>query len=92
MLDAEKSRTKSNDYGIDGWITGGTPIQVKQLDNIGRNVIDSFEIAIRRVKKDRGIIVAFSFGRGTSDEDARAKLEDGLDIELRTVEAILNEK
>jgi hypothetical protein len=77
--------------GIDGWLIDGRSIQVKQSENIGRNVIDNFETAIRRVKKDRGVIVAFSFGKGAYEEVARAKLEEGLDIELRTVEEILKE-
>jgi DNA modification methylase len=80
------SEKKVGDMGIDGWLIDGRPIQVKQSENIGRNVIDNFETAIRRVKKDRGIIVAFSFGRGAYEEVARAKLEERLDIELKTVD------
>ena len=75
--------------GIEGWLIDGRSIQVKQSENIGRNVIDDFETAIRRVKKDRGVVVAFSFGKGAYEEVARAKLEDGLDIELETIEGIL---
>jgi hypothetical protein len=55
-------------------------------------VIDSFETAIRRVKKDRGVVVAFSFGRGAYEEVARGKLEDGLNIELKPVKDILKEE
>ena len=77
--------------GIDGWLIDGKPIQVKQSENIGRNVIDNFETAIRRVKKDRGVVVALSFGRGAYEEVARARLEDGLDIELKIVEEIIKE-
>ena len=87
--------------GIDGWIVGEwkmrpnglntnkIPIQVKQSENISRNVVDSFETAIKKVKKDRGMIVAFSFDGGAYEEVARARLEDGLDIELKTVDEIL---
>ena len=87
--------------GIDGWIvdewkmrtnglnTNKIPIQVKQSENISRNVVDSFETAIKKVKKDRGMIVAFSFDGGAYEEVARARLEDGLDIELKTVDEIL---
>jgi hypothetical protein len=86
------SEKKVGDMGIDGWLIDGRPIQVKQSENIGRNVIDLFETAIRRVKKDRGVVVAFSFGRGAYEEVARAKLEDGLNIELKTVKKILKEE
>ena len=44
------------------------------------------------MKRDRGVVVAFSFGKGAYEEVARAKLEDGLDIELKTVGDILKEE
>ena len=91
-LTGRASEKKVGDMGIGGWLMDGRPIQVKQSENIGRNVIDNFETAIRRVKKDKGVVVAFSFGRGAYEEVARAKLEDGLDIELKTVGEILKEE
>src|SRR3989338_4485905 len=54
------SRTKSGDFGVDGitpQIMGGYPIQVKQSEEIGRNVIDNFETAIRRLNKKKGYII-----------------------------------
>jgi hypothetical protein len=54
-------------------------------------VIDLFETTMRRVKKDKGVVVAFSFGRGAYEEVARAKLEDGLYIELKTIKDLLKE-
>ena len=44
------------------------------------------------MKKDRSVVVAFSFGKGAYEEVARANLEDGLDIELKMVEEILKEE
>ncbi|MEM0344076.1 MAG: DNA methyltransferase [Thermoplasmata archaeon] len=82
---------KAGDMGIDGYLFDGTPIQVKQSESVGRNVVDNFETAIRRMKKTRGVIVAFSFGKGAYEEVARAKLHDGLEIELKTVEDIIRE-
>jgi hypothetical protein len=41
------SEKKSGDFGVDGFtsqIHGGYPIQVKQSENVGRNIIDNFEI------------------------------------------------
>jgi len=37
------------------------------------------------------MVVAFSFGKGAYEEVARAKLEDGLEIELKTVEDLIKE-
>ena len=91
-LNARVSPKKSNDMGIDGWLFDGRPLQVKQSKNVGRNVIDNFETAIRRAKKKRGIIVAFSFGRGAYEEVARAKLHDELEIELKIVENMLEDE
>lgn len=70
----------------------GRPLQVKQSEHVGRNVIDNFETAIKRKNKTKGMIVAFSFSKGSYEEVARAKLKEGLEIELKTVEEILNEK
>lgn len=89
---ARPSKIKVGDMGIDGWTMDNRPLQIKQSEHVGRNVIDNFETALRRSNKNRGIIVAFSFGKGTYEEVARSKLENGLDIELKTVKEILEEK
>jgi DNA modification methylase len=82
---------KVGDFGIDGWIELDVPTQVKQSDDIGRNVVDNFETAIRRMGKKKGVIVAFSFGSGANEEVARAHNEEGLEIKLKTVAEILKE-
>jgi hypothetical protein len=74
------SQRKSADMDIDGYTFEGNPIQVKQSDDVGRNVIDNFQIALRRANSKEGVIVAFSFGRGADEEIARCKLRDGLEI------------
>ena len=89
------SKTKSGDMGIDGLtpqVTGGYPIQVKQSEDIGRNVIDNFETAMRRLGKKKGYVVAFSFGRGAKEEVARVKNQEDLDITLLTVQDLLDGK
>lgn len=89
------SRTKSGDFGIDGMtpqITGGYPIQVKQSDGVGRNVIDNFETAIRRLNKKKGYIAAFSFGKGAYEEVARVKNKEDINIILRTVQELIDGK
>lgn len=83
-----------NDKGIDGQIKeekNTYPIQVKRSDNIGRNVVDNFQSAMRRFNKDckRGYIIAFSFGRGAVEEVARLKLEEEIEIKLIRVDEII---
>lgn len=91
-LMARVSKTLVGDMGIDGWTLDNRPIQVKQSEAVGRNVIDNFETALTRANKKSGIIVAISFGKGAYEEVARAKLEQGLEIELKTVNEILGEQ
>ena len=85
---------KVGDMGIDGWVELDIPTQVKQSENVGRNVVDKFETAIRRYGKKKGVIVAFSFTKGAYEEVARVSLLDEmrrLEIKLKTVEEILRE-
>ena len=83
------AQTKTSDMGIDGYTFEGNPVQVKQSDDIGRNVVDNFETAMRRSKAKNDVIVAFSFGKGAYEEGARAKLHDGLEIQLLTVSELI---
>jgi adenine-specific DNA methylase len=81
------SSKKTDDKGVDGYtFMAREPIQVKQSENIGRNIVDNFQTAMRRKHKAKGYIVAFSFGKGAYEEAARAKLEDGMDIKLVRVD------
>jgi DNA modification methylase len=70
-----------SDKGIDGYYLGEIPLQIKQQERVGRNVIDNFETALRRKNKNKGYVVAFSFTKGAYEEAARAK-DDELDIKL----------
>ena len=85
-----QSNRKSGDMGIDGWtFMLHDPVQIKQSENTGRNVVDNFETAIRRADKRRGFVIAFSFGRGAHEEVARVK-HQGLEIHLVTVQDLLS--
>jgi DNA modification methylase len=85
------SPKKSGDMGIDGLsFLQHHPIQVKQSDKIGRNVVDNFETAIQRVGRKKGYIVAFSFGPGAKEEVARARTA-GLEIVLVKVADLITE-
>jgi len=92
-LDAERNSSRVGDMGIDGFCRDGTPIQIKQSNNIGRNVVDNFETALRRYfpneePNKRGIIVALSFTKGAYNELIRAKDEDKIDIQLITADEL----
>jgi DNA modification methylase len=86
------SPKKVGDMGIDGRLFDGSPVQVKQSEGVGRNVVDNFETALRREKKTKGVIVAISFGSGAHEEVARAKNQDGLDITLKTLKELMDEE
>jgi len=81
---------KSGDMGIDGWTFFlHDPVQIKQSEAIGRNVIDNFETAVTRDGKKRGFVIAFSFGHGAVEEAARVR-RTGLDVQLVTVADLLD--
>ncbi len=92
MLMGRVSARKTGDMGIDGYLFDGTPVQIKQSEDIGRNVIDNFETAIRRAKKTKGMIVAFSFGKGAYEEVARVKNSEGIEITLKTTKELIEEE
>ncbi len=82
---------KSWDMGIDGYsYLVGDPIQIKQSDRIGRNVVDNFETAIRRAGKSTGYLVGFSFTRGAREEVARGRWHDKIDIQIIEVLELLH--
>jgi Restriction endonuclease len=86
------SARKTADMGIDGYsFLEHLPIQVKQSERVGRNVVDNFETAIRREQKHKGYIVAFSFTRGAHEEVARVKATEGIEIELVPVSRLLED-
>ncbi len=91
VLGGRVNPRKVGDMGIDGWVELDMPLQVKQQENVGRVDVDKFETALQRAGKNRGVIVAFSFGAGAIEEVARAKNNQGLEIALKTVEEILKE-
>jgi DNA modification methylase len=92
-LQARQSKKLRSDFGIDGYydktiFTARAGIQVKQSENVGRNVVDNFETALSRGKFEKGFIVAFSFTKGAHEEAARVKSE-GVEIKLIEVEDLL---
>ncbi|MBA7496931.1 hypothetical protein ES702_07540 [subsurface metagenome] len=80
---------KVGDMGIDGFtFMNRNPIQVKQSEHMGKNVVDNFETALQNARQDIGYIIAFSFTKPAYGEVARAK-QRGLHIELLAVDKLL---
>ena len=91
QVDGTPSERKSGDMGIDGLsFMYHEPIQVKRSDNVGRNVVDNFETAVKRSDNDTGYIVAFSFTKGAYREAARAREAGEVNIVLITVSELLS--
>lgn len=88
-LNGQQANRKTGDMGIDGWTFFlHDPVQIKQSEAVGRNVVDNFETAIERAGKKSGAVVAFSFGRGAHEEAARVR-KNGIKIHLLTVTDLL---
>ena len=81
---------RTGDGGIDGWTFERNPIQVKQC-SVGEPVIRLFKNDIRDAHKKTGLVIGFSFSSGAYEYASKAK-KDGIDIELKTVEELKNEK
>ena len=91
---------KGGDKGVDGKTKEGAPIQVKQSNGIGVNVIKNFSVSAKQYnrilfdknvseKKPVGYIIAFSFGKGAIEEAARLKNSENIIIKLVTVDEIV---
>jgi hypothetical protein len=86
------SSEKDAYMGIDGYTVEGYPIQAKQADDVGRNIVDSFASAMGRSKAKTGVIVAFSFKEDTFEGVVRAKLHYGFEIKTVTVKELIYSK
>ncbi len=91
---------KRGDLGLDGRAPDGAPVQVKQQEGVGRNVVDNFRSAAERADAAKfqarraagqpvGYILAFSFNKGAVEEAARLRATDGVRIDLVKVEDIV---
>jgi len=92
-IQGRHSPRKIADMGIDGFtFMENHPIQVKQIDGVGRPVVDSFVGVLQRQKDKRGIIIALDFTKGAQAEVARLKREAGIEIELISCKRLLREE
>jgi len=79
----QHSPRKVADRGIDGFtFMERHPIQVKQMDHVGRPVMDAFAGVLQREKEKKGLVIAFGFTTGAVEEVARLEREDKIKIEL----------
>jgi hypothetical protein len=92
---------KGGDKGVDGKTASGEPIQVKQSNNVGVNVVKNFYLSAKHyhkilfeknvsAKKPVGYIIAFSFGKGAFEEVARIKNSEDVIIQLVRVDEIVD--
>jgi hypothetical protein len=103
------NKVQVGDMGIDGHIfpvgtkpTSDTlfaedwfPIQVKQMDKVGRPDIDAFEAVMEREGQNgrqRGFFVAFGFTKDAEQECVAFHKRTGRIIKLLTVQEILDEE
>ncbi len=68
------------------------PIQVKQVDKVGRPDIDAFEAAMAGDNRQRGFFVSFGYSEGAEAECAAFHKKTGRLIKLLTVREILAEE
>lgn len=94
-LNTRVSEKMHKDMGIDGYtFFENAPISVKQSEHIGRPELDKFETAIRRYyagskREMKGIMIAFSFTSDAYNEASRTRMENGINMELKTVKELL---
>src|SRR3990167_6337689 len=75
QVDVKKEHKGDFFETLDKWY----PIQVKQMDDVGRPVVDAFQTAMRRDKRPRGYMVAFAFRAGPRKETRRLNRSAGLE-------------
>jgi hypothetical protein len=67
------------------------PIQVKQMDKVGRPDIDNFEAAMIRTKRKKGFVVGVDFSSDAMIEIGRFFRSEHIAIVALTVREILDE-
>ena len=86
--DAETKKGQTASMFAGDWF----PIQVKQVDKVGRPDIDQFEAVMTREERQRGFFVAFGYTADAEAECAAFHKKSGRIIKLITVQEILDEQ
>jgi hypothetical protein len=91
-LSGKASSLRDSRFGIDAYTAEGYPIQIKQSDNIGRNVIEKFASVMGRIKAKNGIIIAFSFADDAIRGIVRARINYRVEIKKVTVKELIERR
>lgn len=86
----EKPKAKQDGLNLFGAVDTYYPIQVKQMDKVGRPDIDNFETAMRRDKRHKGYFISFDFSSDAINEIKRLDKEGELEIIPVTVKELLD--
>jgi len=86
------SKEKKEGLDLFGEIDRYIPIQVKRTDQVGRPDIENFEVAMKRDRREKGIFIGFDFSRDALKEIRRTEREEGLIIEPKTVNQIVEDQ
>jgi len=73
---------------MDQWF----PIQAKQMDRVGRPMIDEFETAMNRAERTKGYFIAFGYSSDAMTEIQRFFTKEHRVIVPLTVQEILDEQ
>ncbi len=85
-------KTRHGETGADMFADDWFPIQVKQVDKVGRPDIDAFEAVMEREDRQRGFFVAFGYTADAERECAAFYKRTGRLIKLLTVQEIIDEE
>jgi len=91
-LSGKASSLRDSRIGIDAYTAEGNPIQIRQSDNIGRNVIENFASVMGRIKAKNGIIIAFSFADDSIRGIVRARINYRVEIKKVTVKDLIERR
>ena len=91
-LSGKASSLRDSRIGIDAYTAEGHPIQIRQSDNIGRNVIENFASVMGRIKAKNGIIIAFSFADDAIRGIVRSRINYRVEIKKVTVKELIERR
>ena len=91
-LSGKASSIRDSRIGIDAYTVEGYPIQIRQSDNIGRNVIENFASVMGRIKAKNGIIIAFSFADDAIRGIVRARINYRVEIKKVTIKELIDSR
>lgn len=89
---ASSAKTKHGETGVGIFADDWYPIQVKQVEKVGRPDIDQFEAVMERENRQRGYFVAFGYTSDAVQEAANFQKRSGRIIKLITVQEILDDE